>query len=76
MPIWQQYLYYRELPIAGNFVVEKVILEMLEAFVKKLDVVGAGWDLVSYRWLGQSYFPKLWQWLKKRWDSKCSLIKQ
>ena len=37
------------LPIAGDLVGEGVTLGMLEAFVKELDVIVAGWDPELYR---------------------------
>lgn len=39
MPVQRQCLRYRELPITGDLVGEAVTLEMLEAFMKKLDTV-------------------------------------
>lgn len=39
-----QYSDYRELPIVGDLIDEDMILEILEIFIKELNVVTARWD--------------------------------
>ena len=76
IPVQRQYLRHRELLVAGDLVGEGVILGMLEAFVKELDAVAAGWDPELCRWFWQSCVSKPWRWLERRWDSKHSLIRR
>ena len=58
MPAQQQCLRHRELLIAGDVVVEGVTLEILESFVKKLNIVVAGWDLEPCHWMRQGFVCK------------------
>lgn len=54
----QQCLHHRELSVTKDSVGENVTLGMLEAFMKKLDAVAAGWDPESCHWLKQDCVHK------------------
>lgn len=60
----------------GVLIGKSVTSEMLEAFVKRLDVVVAGWDLKPCYWLKQRWVPKSWWWLEREWNAKRSLIRR
>ena len=62
--------------IAGDLLGEDMTLKMLEAFVKELDVVAAGWDLEPCYWLEQGCVSKSWRWYEERGDFKHPLIKR
>lgn len=58
MFVEEQYLHHRKLLVIKDFVVKNMILEKLEAFVKKLNAGVAAWDLGLCSWLKRGCITK------------------
>lgn len=54
----QKYLYHNKGLIAKAMVSKSMILEILEIFVKELNLIKARWDLEPYHWSKQGWVPE------------------